>query len=164
LIADYPGTMNAATLEPELTPVVLPARAIEPPATISNEARAAPALAAKTPATAYPSPEDQEGWRQAMAASEALWDPVATQILAECRCHIETQSLAGVTAYLCTPNAPGAGSGPVYLYIRGGAFVFGAGKFAKAFGAKAADELALTTARVGSHAARRIWIRRGAGE
>jgi acetyl esterase/lipase len=140
--------MSAVTSQPELTPVVLPARTIEPPATISREARAALSLAAQTPATAYPAPGDLEGWRQAMAASEAIWDPVAAQILAACHCRIDTQSLAGVTAYLCTPDKPGAASGPIYLYIHGGAFVFGAGRFAMAFGAKSADELALTTVSV----------------
>ena len=140
--------MSAVTSQPELTPVVLPARTIEPPATISLEARAALSLAAKTPATAYPAPDDLEGWRQAMAASSAIWDPVAAQILAACRCRIDTQSLAGVTAYLCTPDTPSAASGPIYLYIHGGAFVFGAGRFAMAFGAKAADELGLTTVSV----------------
>jgi acetyl esterase/lipase len=140
--------MSAVTSQPELTPVVLPARTIEPPATISLEARAALSLAAKTPVTAYPSPGDLEGWRQAMAASEAIWDPVAAQILADSHCRIDTQSVAGVTVYRCTPDAPGAASGPTYLYIHGGAFVFGAGRFAMAFGAKAADELGLTTVSV----------------
>ncbi len=140
--------MNAVPSPPELTPVVLPARTIEPPATISSEARAALALAAGTPATAYPAPDDLEGWRRATEASEALWDPVVAQVLAECRCHVDTRSLAGVTAYLCSPDAAGAATGPTYLYIHGGAFVFGAGRFAMAFGAKAADELALMTVSV----------------
>ncbi len=140
--------MNVVTSPPELTPVVLPARTIEPPATISIEARAALALAASAPPVAYPAPHDLEGWRQAKEASEALWNPVVAQVLAECRCRVDTQSLAGVTAYLCTPDAPGRATGPVYLYIHGGAFVFGAGRFAMAFGAKAADELALTAVSV----------------
>jgi acetyl esterase/lipase len=80
-----------------------------------------------------------------MEASEAIWDPLAAQVLAECRCRVATQSLAGVTTYLCTPAAPGSAADAIYLYIHGGAFVFGAGRFARAFGAKAADELALET-------------------
>jgi monoterpene epsilon-lactone hydrolase len=127
---------------------VLPARTIGPPATISIEARAALALAANTPATSYPSPDDLAGWRRAIATSEAIWDPVAAQILARCRCRVDTQSVAGVTTYLCTPGESGNAEHPIYLYIHGGAFVFGAGRFAMAFGAKTADELALMTVSV----------------
>jgi len=140
--------MNTVTSPPELTPVVLPARTIEPPATISTEARAALAFATNTPATSYPSPGDLEGWRRALEASAAIWDPVAAQILARCRCRVETQSVAGVTTYLCTPGTPGNAEQHIYLYIHGGAFVFGAGRFAMAFGAKTADELGLTAVSV----------------
>jgi monoterpene epsilon-lactone hydrolase len=147
-IADYLNTMNAVTSPPKLTPVVLPARTIEPPSTISTEAQAALAFAANTPATSYPSPGDLEGWRRAMEASDAVWNPLVAQILASCRCRIDTQSMAGVTTYLCTPGAPGKAEHHIYLYIHGGGFVFGAGRFAMAFGAKAADELGLTTVSV----------------
>jgi epsilon-lactone hydrolase len=137
--------MNAVTPPPDATPVVLPVRTIGPPTTISSEAQNALAVAARTPATTYPSPRDLEGWRRAKEASEAIWKPVATQMLAECRCRVETQALAGVTTYLCTPAAANAAAKPIYLYIHGGGFVFGAGPFARAFGAKSADELALET-------------------
>ena len=140
--------MSAVTSQPGLTPVVLPARAIEPPTTISLEARAALSLAAQTPAVAYPARDDLEGWQQAKAASQAIWDPVAAEMLAACRCRIDTQRVAGVTVYRCIPDTSNAASGPTYLYIHGGAFVFGAGRFAMAFGAKAADELGLTTVSV----------------
>jgi epsilon-lactone hydrolase len=146
-IADYLNTMNAVTSAPQ-TPVVLPARTIEPPTTISAEARAALAFAAGTPVTSYPAPGDLEGWRRALEASDAIWDPVAAQILARCRCRIETESVAGVTTYRCTPGVRDDTDEPIYLYIHGGGFVFGAGRFAMAFGAKAADELALTSVSV----------------
>jgi monoterpene epsilon-lactone hydrolase len=137
--------MNAVAPPPEPTPVVLPVRTIGPPTTISSEAQNALAIAARTPATTYPPPSDLEGWRRAMQASEAIWDPVATQMLAACRCRIETQTVAGVKTYRCTPAAANAVTKPIYLYIHGGGFVFGAGRFARAFGAKSADELALET-------------------
>jgi epsilon-lactone hydrolase len=74
---------------------------------------------------------------------------VATEMLARCRSRIETQSVAGVTTYLCTPPGEPASAGhPLYLYIHGGAFVFGSGRFAMAFGAQAADELGLRTVSV----------------
>jgi len=130
---------------PELVPVVLPARAIGPPATISVEARAALSAAASTPALSRPARGDLEGWRLAKEASESFWEPLAAQMLAACRCRVETQHLSGVTTYRCTPAEPGNAAQPLYLYFHGGAFVFGAGRFAMAFGAKAADELGTTT-------------------
>jgi monoterpene epsilon-lactone hydrolase len=137
--------MNAVTSPSGLAPVVLPARAIAPPATISAEARAALASGANMPAMSRPAPDDQEGWRRAIEASEARWDPIAAQILAVCRCSVDTQSISGVRTYRCTPGEPGNAAQPLYLYFHGGAFVFGAGRFAMAFGAKAADELGMTT-------------------
>jgi len=140
--------MNAVTSAPALTPVVLPARTIEPPTTISAEARAALAFGASTPVTSYPAPGDLEGWQRATEASAAIWDPVAAEMLARSKCHIATQGVAGVTTYLCTPQDGDDVDRYLYLYIHGGAFVFGSGRFAMAFGAKAADELGVRTVSV----------------
>jgi len=141
--------MNAVTSPPALAPVVLPARTIAPPTTISAEARAALAFAATIPVTSYPAPGDLEGWQRATQASAAVWDPVVAQMLAACRCRIETQSVAAITTHLCTPPvADNKHERYIYLYIHGGAFVFGAGRFAMAFGAKAADELCVRTVSV----------------
>lgn len=137
--------MKAVASPPELTAVALPARAIEPPVTISAEARAALAAGAGMPAMSRPALDDLEGWRAAKEASEARWEPVVAQMLAVCRCRVETQRISGVTTYRCTPAVPGSAALPLYLYFHGGAFVFGAGRYAMALGAKAADELALTT-------------------
>jgi len=137
--------VKADALPLELAPVVLPARAIEPPTTISVEARAALAVGATVPPKSRPALDDLEGWQRAKEDSEAFWEPVAAQLLAGCRCRIETQCIAGVTTYRCTPHESGNSTRPLYLYFHGGAFVFGAGRFAMAFGAQAADELGLTT-------------------
>ncbi len=137
--------MQAVASAAGLTPVVLPARAIEPPTTISVEARAALAESAAMPPVSRPAPEDLEAWRRAKEASEAFWEPLVAQILAACRSRIDTRCLAGVTTYRCTPAEPGNAAQPLYLYFHGGAFVFGAGRFAMAQGAKAADESGLTT-------------------
>jgi epsilon-lactone hydrolase len=130
---------------PGLAPVVLPARTIEPPATISVEARAALAESAATPPTSRPALDDLEGWRRAKEASEAFWEPLVAQLLAACRARIETRCISGVTTYHCTPAGPDDATQPLYLYFHGGALVFGAGRYAMAFGAKVADELRLTT-------------------
>jgi acetyl esterase/lipase len=124
---------------------VLPARTIEPPTTISVAARAALAEMASMPLMSRPDVDDLEGWRRAKQASEAFWEPVAAQMLAASRARIETERISGVTTYRCTPAEPDAAGQPLHLYFHGGAFVFGAGRYAMAAGAKAADELRLTT-------------------
>ncbi|MBV8974830.1 MAG: alpha/beta hydrolase [Sinobacteraceae bacterium] len=139
--------MNAVPPAP-LTPVVLPARTIEPPTTISLEARAALSLGAGTPMTTYPAPGDLEGWQRALKDSAAIWDPVANEMLGRSRCRLDTRSLGGVSTYLCKPPEADVSGRPLYIYIHGGAFVFGSGRYAMAFGAKAADELGLTTVSV----------------
>ena len=125
--------------------MVLPARTIEPPATISVAARAALAESARVPPMSRPAVDDLEGWRRAKEASEAFWEPLVGQMLAACRCRIGTECISGVTTYRCTPAELSNAAQPLYLYFHGGAFVFGAGRFAMALGAKAADELGLTT-------------------
>jgi len=59
---------------------------------------------------------------------------------------METRRIAGVTVHVATPEGGSeAAADRVYLYIHGGAFVFGGGAFARAFGARAADRLGLLT-------------------
>jgi len=138
---------DSATSAPAVTPVVLPGRVIIPPLTISAQARAALSVGADTPQIARPSPEDLEGWQRAIEASEAMWEPIASEMLANSRCSVETRHIAGVKTYVCAPNSAG-GARSCYLYIHGGAFVFGAGRFAMATGARACDALDLGTVSV----------------
>ena len=133
----------------ELLPVRLPARDIPPPRTISAEARTALSAGAAMPVTPRPAVGDVDGWRKAIAASDVMWTPMADEMLRTCRSTIETRTIGGITCYVSTPPGPIAGSGrPIYLYLHGGAFVFGAGKVAKAFGAAAADRIGVTTVSV----------------
>jgi len=124
---------------------MLPARAIGPPATISVAAQAALAESARVPPMSRPALDDLEGWRGAKEASEAFWEPLVAGMLAACRARTDTQCISGVTTYRCTPAEADNAGQPLYLYFHGGAFVFGAGRFAMALGAKAADELSMTT-------------------
>jgi len=129
-----------------LTPVALPARVIPPPTTISEAARSALAAAAATPAVARPAPGDLEAWKQAVAASEAMWEPIAARMLAECRCQVDSQIIDHATVYVCTPERlESRWRERAYLYLHGGAFVFGGGRFAAAFGAAEADRLGSIT-------------------
>lgn len=75
-----------------------------------------------------------------------MWEPIASGLLAQCRCKVDTRTVGRATAYVCTPDRlEDPWRERAYLYIHGGAFVFGGGRFAAAFGATEADRLGLTT-------------------
>jgi len=153
---------SSVTSAPAFTPVVLPARVVAPPATISPEAAAALSIGAGIPHVARPLPQDLEGWRRAIETNRSMWEPIASEMLANSRCSVETRDIAGVRTHVCTPakadrggSAAGSPQGSTstagrcrYLYIHGGAFVFGAGRFAMATGARACDALDLPTVSV----------------
>jgi acetyl esterase/lipase len=133
--------------EPEaLVPVSIAARDIPPPATISPEARQALSDSAALPSLPRNDPSDLPAWRQAIADSDAMWGGLAADMLAGCTAAIATREIAGVTCYVSTPAD--AGDAPLYLYIHGGAFVFGGGAFARAQGALAAERLGVVTVSV----------------
>jgi len=139
-------TPLSATAVPQPIPVQLPARTIPPPPTISEAAQAALSSSAATPPVARPAADDIEGWRRAIEASERMWEPIASQMLSGNRCEVDTHSIAGVTTYVCAPNRSSSASPErVYLYMHGGAFVFGGGRFAMATGAASAERLGITT-------------------
>ncbi len=77
-----------------------------------------------------------------------MWEPIASEMLAASRCSVETRVIAGVKTYVCTPGGPPGKARCLYLYIHGGAFVFGSGRFAIATGARACDGLGVTTVSV----------------
>lgn len=129
-----------------LEPVRLPARDIPPPTTISEKARVALSDAAVGPAPGWPPAHDLAAWREAIAQSNALWEEVAAAMLAASPCTVETQAIGGVTCHVATP--PGADTKTLYLFIHGGAFVFGAGAYARAQAALQADHLGVTTVSV----------------
>jgi acetyl esterase/lipase len=143
--------MTDAAIAPpaEHTPVRLSAREIPPPPTISAAAKAALSLGASLPYVQRPAVGDLDAWRQAVIESNTMWDGLAGDMLKGCRTAIETRTIGGVKCYVCTPPGQTEGqSGRVYLYIHGGAFVFGAGAFARCQGALSAERLGITTVSV----------------
>lgn len=132
----------------DYTPVHLSARDIPPPSTISQAAQQALSDSAAFPATAWPSPDDIDGWRLQIAASDALWAQQVGPILAAAAATVETTRIAGVVCHDCLPTAGAPADGPIYLFIHGGAFVFGGGAFAKVQGARAAAGIGLRTVSV----------------
>jgi acetyl esterase/lipase len=133
----------------DLEPVRLPARDIPPPQTISDAAREALADGAVAPPFPWPAADDLEAWREAVAGSEAMWAPIAAERLAACRSSVETRPIGGVTCHIGTPpNMDEAAARRLYLYLHGGAFVFGAGDYAKAYAGMMADRLGVMTVSV----------------
>jgi acetyl esterase/lipase len=130
----------------EVTPVRLPARDVPPPATISPEAQAALSAGAAAPGIPRAAADDLAAWRAAIEGSNAMWEPMAADWIAACAATVETQTIASVTCYVGTP-ASGA-SDRVYLFLHGGAFIFGGGAFARAFAAQNADRMGLVTVSV----------------
>jgi acetyl esterase/lipase len=121
------------------TNVHVSARDIPPPATISAAARKVLSDGAAMQRMAWPPASDIEGWRQFVTASDAMRAPMVATMLASVKAKIEATKIAGVPCFDCTPANYAPASGPVYLYIHGGAFVVGGGDFAKATGARSAD-------------------------
>jgi len=130
-----------------LEPVRLPARDIPPPTTISDVARVALSEGALGPAPGWPPASDLDAWRRAIADSTALWETVAAATLAATPSSVETRAIGGVTCHVATPPGLDPG-GPLYLFIHGGAFVFGGGPYAKAQAAMQADRLGVASVSV----------------
>jgi acetyl esterase/lipase len=131
-----------------LFPVRLPARDIPPPRTISPEAQANLALNAANPPMARPDASDIAGWREAIVRSQEMFDPIARAGLASSSATVEESELGGVPVYVGRPLSELDEDAPVYLYIHGGAFVFGGGLFPVAQAAVNADRLGCTVVSV----------------
>jgi acetyl esterase/lipase len=129
-----------------LIPIHIPERDISPPTSVSPAAQNVLSEFASSPAIEYPKTGDLDGWRLAVEERERRWENWTAATLATCDCRIETRDMGGVTVYVATPRLPEASSDDrAYLYIHGGAFVFGAGQFTMAFGALTATRLGVTT-------------------
>jgi epsilon-lactone hydrolase len=126
-------------------PVRLPARDIPPPSTISPEAQAALSEGAAGPGPEWPPASDLDAWRDAIGGSDLMWAAVAAERLAACQSKVETRTIGGVICHVGTPEGS---DGRVYLFIHGGAFVFGAGEYARMWGGLLADRMGVTTVSV----------------
>lgn len=125
----------------EFTPVRIPAREVMPPQTISPAARRNLSTGAGNPRMNWPPASDKDAWRRHVANVDPVREALFTTMLEGVKSPIETTHIAGVLCYDCVPEEHDAASGPVYLFVHGGAFVAGGGVFAKAVGGRAADML-----------------------
>ncbi|MGE5723422.1 MAG: alpha/beta hydrolase [Sphingomonadales bacterium] len=131
----------------QMNPVRLPAREVPPPKTISAQAQAYLSVSALNPMMERPDASDTAGWSEARVRSDAMFAPMVQAMLEGSTALIEDEAMNGVGVYVARP-AGGATSPAVYLYIHGGAFVFGGGLFAKAQAGSNADQLGCTVVSV----------------
>lgn len=132
-----------------LTPVRLGARTIAPPPTISPEAQAYLSTMAANPRPPRPAVDDLDAWRAAITAGEAMWDPVVDDMLARSSSVVETRVMGGAKVHVGAPDGMDAAARTrAYLYIHGGAFVFGGGRYPMGFAATNADALGCTVVSV----------------
>ena len=134
--------------KPIYAPVQLSARDVPPPPTISSAAQKVLSDGVSLPRMTWPSPNDKDAWRKQLATGDAAREQMAATMLAGARAAVETTRIAGVLCYDCVPREAPRGDGPIYLFIHGGAFVVGAGTFAKAQGVRSADALGVRTVSV----------------
>jgi acetyl esterase/lipase len=125
----------------EQVPVRLPEREIGPPSTISAEARAHLSTYAANPRMAWPPAAETDVWRDLIVQRALLFAPIVERMAANAVSPIIDETIAGVPCYVARPEGWGEATGAVYLYIHGGAFVFGGGDFARAHAANNADKL-----------------------
>lgn len=140
-----------AEQDADYTPVHISARDIPPPPTISSAARQFLSEGAAMPPMAWPSPDDKPGWRDRIAAADAMWEEMAAPILASVAATVETIRIGGVLCHDCLPTAGADAGAGVYLFIHGGAFVMGAGAFAKMLGARYAAAFGMRVISVDYH-------------
>lgn len=125
----------------EINPVRLPAREISPPSTISAAAQANLSVMAANVRTPWPPATDLAAWRDVIVQREQLFAPIVEAMVARARTPVTDTEIAGVPCYVAEPEGWDAGAGAVYLYLHGGAFVFGGGAYARAQAASNADAL-----------------------
>lgn len=125
----------------EQVTVRLPEREIGPPSTISAEAQAHLSTYAANPRMTWPPASDVAAWRELIVQRALLFAPIVERMAANAVSPIADELIAGVPCYVARPEGWDEGTGAVYLYIHGGAFVFGGGDFARAHAAGNADKL-----------------------
>lgn len=125
----------------ELNPVLLPERAIYPPTTISEAARAHLSLYAANSPTVWPPASDIAAWRDLADQRAALLAPMAERMAANAALPIADETIGGVPCHVSCPADWNEDGGAIYLYIHGGAFLFGNGAFVRAHAANNADRL-----------------------
>ncbi len=117
------------------------AREIPVPAHLSPQARAFLSMPRAAGGAAYPALDDAEGWRQYVAASDAMIMQLYLRGNAQDSCQITDLREGGALGYEIIPQGVTPGDRRVYLDIHGGALIMGAGEVCKAMAAGSANRL-----------------------
>lgn len=108
--------------------LVVPARTIPVPTTISPEAQASLAASAQIPARAEPEPNDLSGWKSYLEVTNAGLTELSQRFTHEHPGSVAEHTLAACTLYEVTPSTfLEQHSDKVLLYIHGGGFTSGWG-------------------------------------
>jgi acetyl esterase/lipase len=116
--------------------LVMGPRTIPIPTTVSEAAQKF--LAIEMPPMQHASLDDKEGWRAAVAASNASFAPAANFMLSTAAASVETQTINGVTVHVATPHAM-RHTDRAHVRIHGGAWAFLGGEFSRAEAAATAS-------------------------
>lgn len=135
-----PLSVTAAGATPADGSLMVPARAVPVPKSVSPEAqRVLSMMASLPPAAPLPAPDDKAGWERRIAEQNAAMVQAYARAPAFAG-KSETRTLpGGAPLYVASPA--GERAGVAYLDIHGGGLVFGAGEFCKAGGERQATIL-----------------------
>jgi monoterpene epsilon-lactone hydrolase len=109
-------------------------RTIAPPRSISREARQLLATP-RTPRRTYPPLDDEQAWRELIAATNASFASSVELALqmSEGRATIETTTIGGATVHVATPiSVPEPNSDRAWITVHGGALIALGGPWARA--------------------------------
>ena len=108
----------------------LPARAIEPPTTVSVEARRFLSTP-RPPFPPWPVLDDVAGWREAVTRSNEIFAPIHDAYRQNFAGDVRERKVSGVSTYELVPRSIAERNrNRVLLFLHGGAYVFGGGSLA----------------------------------
>lgn len=110
--------------------VMLGARRVPWPRSVSDAAVAALKANAAMPARVMPPATDTEGWRRTIVETDRMMASLYAGI-ADPSVSVKTQEIAGVTVYRARPKDLQPGDRRLYIDIHGGGLVFGGGEFCR---------------------------------
>jgi len=112
------------------------ARALQPPALISDAARENLGLPRLQPRRGYPAVDDLDGWRRIIAKRDAEAAKATAPLLAKLKADVTPRGDLGAPVQVATPHASRRADDDRIVYeIHGGALLFGAGEGNVRYGA-----------------------------
>lgn len=136
------STAVGSSAAPTSGAVILPARSIEPPTSISEAARDYLRTGAKRPYVAPPPAADAAAWEASIAAQEAgALKMMKGGDLVFPGFKVEDRIIGGVIVYVVTPPAAAPNQGKPHMNIHGGGWTSLGGKIARVFAQVAAQAL-----------------------